>query len=1292
MVLVPPPNSSGSSGSSRFQSSTLLLGQYNAFERVDVDSSDLYASSSLLSSPLPFPDNTKNLRTRRIAAVDTLGLLPTMEFHHEYLWIRAVDDDAPTVPKNGSGPSPNDGVTNAAAAAAEALETEDLYRLPLLASTEKLLSLLQEPLPERRLLDREENDDDTVGVVVRNESAAKEEDEGVAATAHGNVTQRTTTITSKKGLNGNDTKTNTTTDINNSNAPYQKLIRVQNLTDAIFAALWDIYSMKSDFKTASSSLGGSGTAPTSIGSRNNANAKKGKNNEKTGKRTGRGFFSSRDQSRTMALEKQRERLQAQQQRHQKDTQQEKQQQLMSCSTTTSTESTNVDTLSEIEEEGNANDDCGAVAPEDQSTISTRSIDYAAWMALAAILNSLRVLTPILLDICFHERRNDATLSIQGSGIQKSTKRSQGGGGARRRGESTCWLLGKRAYDTSPVGKCKTVLEKLMDLYLFFGVASESMSSATTKVQGNSERNASLLSMYKVALSRNMLQLVAGFDTSSRGPSPSTTVAWSTQHPFEEMDKTDQLKLAAATAILDEKFGLLEKSSSLDAKKHASYLNSIQGLHSHLQSLLSRRFPKSRLSLYGSCLSDLSLGKDADVDLSLHMDSFASVKQSFELGSLSVADYQKEVRRVVFNTCRHLESRKAEFCDMTPVTNARVPVCKGTYLTAGNPYTRNGSIDFDICFLNDIAVANSELVREYSLVDPRAKSLMVTVKHWAKQHGLSSTQNNCLSSYAWMNLVIFYMQSLGLVPNLQCPTLMKRVGVIPDPQNNYWHSVNNLDTCSLTWIQASTVWSAPAQLQHLSVTALLYGFFHFYAKQFPTAMFCVSVKIGGGISIPQPKTSFRKSTLFWCIEDPFETVFSHCPHDLGLPTNVPSTRLIIECIHSAEVHLRKVLLDLLDDCNGSNTIDTLWPDPVANKSSIVTTATSTNEKGPEKRSGIPTPPRQNNTSSKQPPATRNGMSQPQNHNEKTATTNDDVETTTAADSRSMSLKRPIEPEHEKDATIALLAAVTDVEKPAPIPSIGVANDKNDSLDVAEGRNIKNNVVSSTDAKSNRRNRRKGMTRHLPNTTNQQPPFSASSVNGASSSNSAPYLPSVAVKPLTEDISATMDAPLVANPKVTRNSAAGPIQPSLVLSHPKTILAEEAASPVKSRNRRKGKTPPLPNSTESLLPCSASTPSGANPPSSTSSSVKPKPVSVEGPVTVDAFLIAKSDEAHKPAAGPMQSSLETSQQTTSQTEDASSATTGSKDQNSTAAKKKRRSSRRSPKRNIQPPKYTGEENGK
>jgi len=248
--------------------------------------------------------------------------------------------------------------------------------------------------------------------------------------------------------------------------------------------------------------------------------------------------------------------------------------------------------------------------------------------------------------------------------------------------------------------------------------------------------------------------------------------------------------------------------------------------------------------------------------------------------------------------------------MEAIPRARVPVIKGIYMDADNPHSEDGSLHFDICLLNDIAVANSGLIKEYSDVDIRVKSLMIAVKRWAKDNRINTAQDKTLSSYTWMNTVIFFLQYIEFVPNLQCPNLMKECNYGGNSRRGTRRqdNINNLDTAYLKWKgQADRVWKRDSKIDdaYSSVSILLYGFFRFYSQIFPIHLYMISIKRGGKARLP--KTLFPdRTSLYLCIEDPFETYDSHFPHDLGSHADGAGSNFISLCFRNSTEHLRRIL--------------------------------------------------------------------------------------------------------------------------------------------------------------------------------------------------------------------------------------------------------------------------------------------------------------------------------------------------------------------------------------------------
>ena len=272
--------------------------------------------------------------------------------------------------------------------------------------------------------------------------------------------------------------------------------------------------------------------------------------------------------------------------------------------------------------------------------------------LARTINSIRALFPHLLPILNHPNCSDKELQI-GANRWKAKKKPM------------CWLLGTKTFDTttskirdSAHRDVKGVLEGFVSIETAAAIAFDPCGAPGYWSKCWIEQ---IVQKSKISIV-NPLMVLAG------------------------EEGLDEVKLRAQSS--DDQL-LIRKNET--PEEHQRYNLAIKRLHQRISSLLSQRFPNSRLSIYGSCLSDLSIGQASDVDLSLWLPEAAALKADFGCGGISASKYEKQMKQFVYQACRKLEHLNGEFRNMQPVTRARVPVLKGTFITANNPHTQDGSI-------------------------------------------------------------------------------------------------------------------------------------------------------------------------------------------------------------------------------------------------------------------------------------------------------------------------------------------------------------------------------------------------------------------------------------------------------------------------------------------------------------------------------------------------------------------------------------------------------------------------
>lgn len=99
-------------------------------------------------------------------------------------------------------------------------------------------------------------------------------------------------------------------------------------------------------------------------------------------------------------------------------------------------------------------------------------------------------------------------------------------------------------------------------------------------------------------------------------------------------------------------------------------------------------------------------------------------------------------------------------DIRTRPTARIPIVQFK-----DPQT---GMDGDISVHNALALANTQLLRTYSDIDPRVRSLAFLVKHWAKARHINNPLDGTLSSYGFLLTILHFLQRrpAPLIPSLQ----------------------------------------------------------------------------------------------------------------------------------------------------------------------------------------------------------------------------------------------------------------------------------------------------------------------------------------------------------------------------------------------------------------------------------------------------------------------------------------------------------------------------------------------
>lgn len=300
----------------------------------------------------------------------------------------------------------------------------------------------------------------------------------------------------------------------------------------------------------------------------------------------------------------------------------------------------------------------------------------------------------------------------------------------------------------------------------------------------------------------------------------------------------------------------------------------RGLLIRLQNLVSKTFPGTgvKLHLFGSSANGMSL-KNGDIDICMIIGNSEPSDKIIE----KLADMLTE----------------NGFTKILAIPTARVPIVKFK-----DP---NTNLACDICINNKLALYNTRLVQDYSMIDERMRPLVYVVKRWAKRRKINEPAQGTLSSYAYINLVISFLQSRSppILPCLQ--ELSNGKQVIDGTELGDDMDDVMVDGFNCKYYNDMSKLIGFGSKNKESLGALVFHFFQTYAREFSFMNEVVSIRNGS----PVQKTSktwesIAKKSHYWLsVEDPFEIT-----HNLARVVNRQNLSIIISELNRAYKLLSK----------------------------------------------------------------------------------------------------------------------------------------------------------------------------------------------------------------------------------------------------------------------------------------------------------------------------------------------------------------------------------------------------
>ena len=183
---------------------------------------------------------------------------------------------------------------------------------------------------------------------------------------------------------------------------------------------------------------------------------------------------------------------------------------------------------------------------------------------------------------------------------------------------------------------------------------------------------------------------------------------------------------------------------------------VTSIVARLESVLLHRWDGAKVDVFGSAATGLSLGEISDVDVCIQLNG----KQYGGKGKSS-----RQPKKQVYEVADALR-RSRMYGNIEVIAHAKVPLVRCVDLRA--------HVSVDLVPDNMNGVQNSRFIAALVAASPPFRELALIVKAWAKQRGLSSAMANGLSSYGHVCSVIHWCvaREPPLLPDLLNPTALE----------------------------------------------------------------------------------------------------------------------------------------------------------------------------------------------------------------------------------------------------------------------------------------------------------------------------------------------------------------------------------------------------------------------------------------------------------------------------------------------------------------------------------------